>query len=84
MIEAPVQTAAWRRVKTPKEKVCGPRYEPSSERPKADVMARYKWTGVWIANEVAMMSMETNAGLTFMDIAPMLKLNELEDICLGQ
>jgi len=64
--------------------VCGPRYEPNLERPKADVMARYKWTSVWIANEVAMMSMETNAGLTFMDIAPMLKINELEDICLGQ
>jgi hypothetical protein len=47
-------------------------------------MARYKWTGVWIANKVAMMSMETNAGLTFMDIAPMLKINELEDIFLGQ
>ena len=47
-------------------------------------MARYEWTGVWIANEVAMMSMETNAGLTFMDIALMLKINELEDICLGQ
>jgi hypothetical protein len=47
-------------------------------------MARYKWTGVWIANEVAMMSMETNAGLTFMDIAPMLNINELEDIYLGQ
>jgi hypothetical protein len=31
-----------------------------------------------------MMSMKTNAGLTFMDIAPMLKINELEDICLGQ
>jgi hypothetical protein len=62
--------------------VCGPRYEPSSERPKADVMARYKWTSVWIANEVAMMSIETNTGLTFMDIAPMLKINELEDICL--
>jgi hypothetical protein len=30
------------------------------------------------------MCMETNAGLTFMDIAPMLKINELEDICLGQ
>ena len=29
-----------------------------------------------------MMSIETNAGLTFMDIAPMLKINELEDICL--
>jgi len=36
-----------------------------------------------IANEVAMMSIETNAGLTFMDIAPMSKINELEDICLG-
>jgi hypothetical protein len=47
-------------------------------------MAKYKWTCVWIANEVAMMSMETNAGLTFMDIASMLKINELEDICLGQ
>ena len=58
--------------------------EPSSERPIANVMARYKWTGVWIANKVAMMSMETNAGLTFMDIAPMLKINELEDIFLGQ
>ena len=46
VIEAPVQTAAWQRAETPKEKVCGPRYEPSSERPKADVMARYKWTGV--------------------------------------
>jgi hypothetical protein len=39
---------------------------------------------VWIANEVAMMNMETNAGLTFMDIAHMLKINELEGICLGQ
>jgi hypothetical protein len=47
-------------------------------------MAKYKWTCVWIANEVAMMSMETNAGLTFMDIASILKINELEDICLGQ
>jgi hypothetical protein len=37
-----------------------------------------------IANEVAMMSMKTNVGLTFMDIAPMLKINELEDIFLGQ
>jgi hypothetical protein len=37
-----------------------------------------------IANEEAMMSMKTNAGLTFMDISPMLKINELEDICLGQ
>ena len=36
----------------------------------------------WIANEVVMMSMKTNAGLTFMDIAPMLKINELEDIAL--
>jgi len=47
-------------------------------------MAGYKLTGVWITNKVAMMSMETNARLTFMDIAPMLKINELEDICLGQ
>jgi hypothetical protein len=47
-------------------------------------MARYEWIGVWIANEVAMMSMKTNAKLTFMDIASMLKINELEDICLGQ
>ena len=47
-------------------------------------MARYEWADVLIANEVAMMSMETNTGLTFMDIAPMLKINELEDICLGQ
>ena len=46
-------------------------------------MARYKWTGVWIANEVTMMSMKTNARLTFMDIALMLNVNELEDICLG-
>jgi len=38
----------------------------------------------WIANEVAMMSMETNVGLTFMDIALMLKINELEEIYLGQ
>jgi len=37
-----------------------------------------------IANEEAMMSMETNAGLTFMDIAPLLKINELEDIYLGK
>jgi hypothetical protein len=47
------------------------------------MMARYKWIGVWIVNEVAMMSMKTNAGLTFMDIAPMLKINELQEICLG-
>jgi hypothetical protein len=37
-----------------------------------------------IVNEVAMMSMKKIAGLTFMDIALMLKINELEDICLGQ
>ena len=49
----------------------------------ANVMAGYEWTGVWIANEVAMMNMKINARLTFMDIAPMLKINELEDICLG-
>jgi hypothetical protein len=47
-------------------------------------MARYKWTGVWIVNGVVMMSMKINAGLTFMDIAPMLKINELENIFLGQ
>jgi hypothetical protein len=47
-------------------------------------MARYEWTSVWIANEVVMMSMETNAGLTFMDIAPRLKINELDNIFLGQ
>jgi hypothetical protein len=47
-------------------------------------MARYEWTGVWIANEMAMMSMETNAGLTFMDITPRLKINELDNIYLGQ
>jgi hypothetical protein len=41
-------------------------------------------TGVWIANVVAMMSMKINVGLTFMDIVSMLKVNELEDICLGQ
>jgi len=57
---------------------------PSSERLRANVMARYKWTGVYIVNEVAIMSMKINVGLTFMDIAPMLKINELEDICLGQ
>jgi hypothetical protein len=43
---APFQTAAWRRAETPQEKVCGSWYEPSSERPKANVMARYEWTGV--------------------------------------
>jgi len=31
-----------------------------------------------------MISMKTSAGLTFMDITPMLKINELENICLGQ
>jgi len=30
-----------------------------------------------------MMNMETTTGLTFMDNAPMLKINELENICLG-
>jgi hypothetical protein len=35
-----------------------------------------------IANEEAMMSMETNARLIFMDIASMLKINELENIYL--
>jgi glutamine cyclotransferase len=56
---------------------------PSSKRPRVNVMAGYEWTGVWIANRVAMMSMKTNAVLTFIDIAPMLKINELEDICFG-
>jgi hypothetical protein len=56
----------------------------SSECPRVDAMARYEWTSVWIVNEVAMMSMKISVGLTFMDIASMLKLNELEDICLGQ
>jgi len=57
---------------------------PRSERPKVNVMAGYEWTGVWIANVVAMMSMKINVGLTFMDIVFMLKVNEIEDICLGQ
>jgi hypothetical protein len=48
------------------------------------MMARYEWTSVWIVNRVVMMSMEINAGLNFMDITPMLKINELKDICLGQ
>ena len=42
-------------------------------------MARYEWADVLIANEVAMMSMKKNTGLSFMDIAPMLKINKLED-----
>jgi hypothetical protein len=50
------------------EKMWGLWKEPSSECPKADVMARYEWTGVWIANEVAIMSMNTNAELTFMPL----------------
>jgi len=37
-----------------------------------------------IANEMAMMRMETNAGLTFMDIALILKINDLDNICLGK
>jgi hypothetical protein len=35
VIEAPVQTAVWLRAETPKEKVCGPQYEPSSEQPQS-------------------------------------------------
>jgi hypothetical protein len=35
VIEAPVQTVVWLRAKTPKEKVCGPQYEPSSEQPQS-------------------------------------------------
>jgi len=33
---------------------------------------------------MAMMSMKTNVQLTLMDIAPILKINELDNICLGQ
>jgi hypothetical protein len=43
-------------------------------------MARYEWTSVWITIGVAMTSIKTTAELTFMDIAPMLKINELENI----
>jgi hypothetical protein len=50
---------------------------PSSECPRVDVMARYEWISVW-------MSMKINVELTFMDIAPMLKINELDNICFGQ
>jgi hypothetical protein len=57
---------------------------PSSECPRVDVMARYEWISVWIANRVAIMSMKINVELTFMDIAPMLKINELDNICFGQ
>jgi len=31
------------------------------------MMARYEWTGVWIANEVAMMSMKINMDQPLMD-----------------
>jgi len=41
-------------------------------------------TDVWITNKVVMMSLKTNVELTLMDIAPMLKINELDNICLGQ
>jgi len=57
---------------------------PITEHLRANMMTRYEWTSVWIANKVVIMSMKTNAGLTFIDIAPMLKINELEDICLGK
>jgi hypothetical protein len=51
------------------EKVCeGHERSPVQNNPKANVMARYEWTDVWIANEMAMMSMDTNAGLTFMPL----------------
>ena len=40
-------------------------------------------TNVWIANKVVMMSLKINVELTLMDIAPMLKINELDNICLG-
>jgi len=65
------------------EKVWGAWKEPKFRMPQSQYNG---WIGadMCIANEVAMMSMETNARLTFMDIAPMLKINELKDICLGQ
>ena len=43
MIEAPDSDLRMTTKETPEEKVCGPRYEPSSECPRADMMARYKW-----------------------------------------
>ena len=55
-----------------------------SEHLRANVMAKYEQTGVWIINRMVMISMKTSVGLTFMDITPMLKINELENICLGQ
>lgn len=57
---------------------------PSSDHPRANVTIEYEWTYVWITNKVTMMSIKTSVELTFMDIFPMLKINELEDICLGQ
>ena len=57
-------------------------YDMSSslEHPITDDMVRYEQKNVQIVDGVAMMSMKTSAELTFMDIAPMLKINELKDI----
>jgi hypothetical protein len=43
------------------EKCEGHERSPVQNNPKSNVMVRYEWTYVWIANEVAMMSMDTNA-----------------------
>jgi len=39
---------------------------PITERLKANVMARYEWTCVWIANEVAMMSINIDMDQSLM------------------
>jgi len=51
---------------------------PSLDHPIADVMVEYEWKNIWISNEVTMMSMKINVELIFMDLAPMLMINELE------
>jgi hypothetical protein len=56
----------------------------NSDHPRADEMPRYEWTSVWIANVMALMSMKTSAELIFIDIALMLKINELENISFCQ
>ena len=53
---------------------------PSLEHPITNDMVRYEQKNVQIVDGVAMMSMKTSAELTFMDIAPMLKINQLKDI----
>ena len=50
---------------------------PISDYSRVDVIVRYQWTCI-----VTMMSMKTNDELTFIDIAPMLKINELKNISL--